>query len=92
MNVALVCHDPATGRITVHELPRVAVIEPCAATKRERMWNMEVDIRLADGRTLVDTTAGDALMEVLGCMPRMRVFLGGGGRRRGCRCRPGRRR
>jgi hypothetical protein len=28
MNLALISHDPASGRITVHELPTLAVIEP----------------------------------------------------------------
>jgi hypothetical protein len=66
MNLALVCHDPATGRITIHELPTIAVIEPCAATKEHRMWTTEVDIHLANGRSLMDTSPGDAIMEVLG--------------------------
>jgi hypothetical protein len=66
MNFALVCHDPATGRVTVHELPTIAVIEPCAATKEHREWTTEVDVRLADGSTLLDTSPGHAIMEVLG--------------------------
>jgi len=66
MNLALVCHDPATGRVTVHELPTIAVIEPRAATKADREWNTEVEIRFANGSTMTDTSAGDAIMEVLG--------------------------
>lgn len=66
MNVALICHDPATGRITVHELPTVAVIEPCAPTKEDRMWAEEVEVRFTDGSMVVDTDPGHAIMEVLG--------------------------
>lgn len=66
MNLALVCHDPATGRVTVHELPTIAVIEPRAATKEDREWNTEVEVRLADGSTMSAMDSGDAVMEVLG--------------------------
>ena len=90
MNLALVCHDPATGRITIHELPTIAVIEPCAATKEHRMWTTEVDIHLANGRSLMDTSPGDAIMEVLGLSTKTTAFPGGVGRPRACRCRTGR--
>lgn len=66
MNLALVCHDPATGRVTVHELPTIAVIEPCADTKEDQQWCTEVKVRLADGSAMFDTSAGHAIMEVLG--------------------------
>lgn len=66
MNVALVCHDPASGRVTLHELPTIAVIEPRVASKEDRMWETSVTIRLANGSTLLDTDPGHAIMEVLG--------------------------
>lgn len=66
MNYAMVSHDPATGRITVHGLPTLAVIEPCVNDKGERMWNTEVTIRLPDGSILIDEDPGHAIMEVLG--------------------------
>lgn len=66
MNFALVCHDPKTGRVTVHELPTIAVIEPCAAAKEYREWTTEVDVQFADGSSMTDTSPGHAIMEVLG--------------------------
>ncbi len=66
MNFALISHDPASGRITVHELPTIAVIEPCVDDRGQRMWNTEVTIRFAHGATAVDTDPGHAIMEVLG--------------------------
>ncbi len=66
MNFALISHDPASGRITVHELPTIAVIEPCVDDRGQRMWNTEVTIRLSNGATMVDTDPGHALMEALG--------------------------
>ena len=66
MNVALISHDPASGRITVQELQTIAVIEPCVNDRNERMWDEEVTIRLTDGTTMLDTDPGHAIMEVLG--------------------------
>lgn len=73
MNVAFICHDPATGQVTVHELPTLAVIEPCVDAEKNntdtsgnRQWCTEVKVRLADGSTMFDTSAGHAIMEVLG--------------------------
>src|SRR5690606_21103401 len=66
MNVALISHDPASGRITVQELQTIAVIEPCVNDRNERMWDEEVTIRLTDRTTMLDTDPGHAIMEVLG--------------------------
>lgn len=66
MNVALISHDPASGRITVHDLATIAVIEPCVDGRGRRLWDTEVTVRLANGATMVDTDPGHAIMEVLG--------------------------
>ncbi|SRR5690606_8495396 len=66
MNLALISHEPRTGRIAVHELTTIAAIEPCVNDRGERMWDTEVTIRLSDGTTMIDTDPGHAIMEVLG--------------------------
>lgn len=66
MNLALISHDPATGRITIHELPTTAVVEPGSRDHDERMWNTEVTVRLSNGTTMFDADPGHAIMEILG--------------------------
>jgi hypothetical protein len=66
MNLALISHDPASGRITVHELPTLAVIEPVVQDPDERVWDTTVTVRLSDGTRMHDTDPGHAIMEVLG--------------------------
>ena len=66
MILSLIAHNPATGQITVHELPAVAVIEPRIESKEGRMWDTGVRIHLTEGPTVTDTDPGHAIMEVLG--------------------------
>lgn len=66
MIFALLAHNAATGQITVYELPTVAVIEPRAKSKDDRMWDSHVTVHLNEGPTMTDSDPGHAIMEVLG--------------------------